>query len=218
LRNKRIKVRVLLTLANEVFKSGKYDEAIELYTKLLEVDPTNKNFNSIILANRALCYFKQNKLLEALKDSNKAISINENYSKAYLRRGNVYMGLKMFEEAKYDFQKVKEKEPNNTEVNQLLQNANKEEKKARKRDYYKILDLKPDAKENDIRKAYKKLALKWHPDRNNESEETKKMAEKKFRDISDAYSVLSDPKKKEMYDSGVDPLNPEQGGMGNILI
>jgi len=41
--------------ANEVFKTGNYDEAIEAYTSLLEFDPDNKSFNSIILANRALC-------------------------------------------------------------------------------------------------------------------------------------------------------------------
>jgi DnaJ family protein C protein 7 len=177
------------------------------------LDPNNKNFNSIIYTNRALALTKQNKLLEALKDANKAINLNENYMKAYIRRGQIYMGLKLFEEARFDFQKVKEKEPGNKEVMTLLENAKKEEKKARKRDYYKILDLKPDANENDIRKAYKKLALKWHPDRNNESEEAKQMAEKKFRDISDAYSVLSDAKKKQQYDAGIDPLNPEQQGM-----
>lgn len=196
--------------ANEVFRNGKYQEAIELYSKLLELDPKNKNFNSLIYSNRALCYQKLNNMMEALKDVNKSISLNENYTKAYLRRGNIYMALKMYEEAKYDFQKVKDLEPNNSDVHKLLEDAKKNEKQAKKRDYYKILDLKPDANENDIRKAYKKLALKWHPDRNNESEEQKKMAEKTFRDINDAYSVLSDPKKKQQYDSGFDPLNPEE--------
>ncbi len=196
--------------ANEVFKNAKYQDAIDLYTKLLEIDPSNRNFNSTIHANRALCYQKLNNMMEALKDINKSISLNENYIKAYMRRGNIYMALKMYEEAKYDFQKVKDAEPSNRDAQKLLEDAKKNEKLAKKRDYYKILDLKPDAAENDIRKAYKKLALKWHPDRNNESEEQKKMAEKTFRDINDAYSVLSDPKKKQQYDSGFDPLNPEE--------
>jgi DnaJ homolog subfamily C member 7 len=196
--------------ANETFKNGKYHEAIEQYTKLLEIDPNNRNFNSTIYANRALCYQKINNNMEALKDINKSISLNENYIKAYMRRGNIYMALKMYEEAKYDFQKVKDAEPSNRDAVKLLEEAKKLEKQAKKRDYYKILDLKPDATENDIRKAYKKLALKWHPDRNNESEEQKKMAEKTFRDINDAYSVLSDAKKKQQYDSGFDPLNPEE--------
>jgi DnaJ family protein C protein 7 len=135
-----------------------------------------------------------------------------------MRRGNIYMALNMYEEAKYDYQKVKDNDPSNTDSHKLLEDSKKEEKKAKKRDYYKILELDKNANENEIRKAYKKLALKWHPDRNNESEESQKMAEKTFRDISDAYTVLSDAKKKQMYDNGCDPLNPEEnqgmdGGM-----
>lgn len=154
--------------------------------------------------------------MEALKDINKSINLNENYYKAYVRRGNLYMTLDMFEEAKYDFQKVKDAEPSNRDVIKLLEDAKKQETKAKKRDYYKILDVSNTANENEIRKAYKKLALKWHPDRNNESEESHKIAEKKFRDISDAYTVLSDAKKKQQYDMGTDPLNPEEAqGAGN---
>lgn len=122
------------------------------------------------------------------------------------------MALKMFEEARYDFQRVKEKEPTNSEASKCLEEAKKEEKKAKKRDYYAILGISRDANEHEIKKAYKKLAIKWHPDKNNQSEESKKLAEKTFRDINDAYTVLSDPKKKQMYDSGVDPNNPEDAG------
>jgi DnaJ family protein C protein 7 len=148
--------------------------------------------------------------MDALRDINKSIQLNERYWKAYTRRGNIYMGLKMYEEAKYDFQKVKDNDPSNKDVHKLLEESKTEETKAKKRDYYKILDLTKEASTDDVRKAYKKLALKWHPDRNNESEETHKMAEKMFRDINDAYSVLSDPKKKQQYDAGSDPLNPEE--------
>ena len=60
------------------------------------------------------------------------------------------------------------------------------------------------------------MAMKYHPDRNSETEESKKMAEKKFIDVNDAYSVLSDPKKRSMYDQGVDPLNPEEASGGGM--
>jgi len=196
--------------ANEVFKAGKYQEAIELYTKLLELDPKNNSFNSTIYSNRALCYQKLNQMMEALRDVNKSISLNERYWKAYVRRGNIYMLLKMYDEARYDYQRVKEAEPSNKDVLKLLEEAKKEEQKAKKRDYYQILGIGKEASQDEVRKAYKKLALKWHPDRNNTSEEQKKMAEKNFRDINDAYSVLSDTQKKQQYDSGVDPLNPEE--------
>ncbi len=118
----------------------------------------------------------------------------------------------MYSEARYDFQKAKELEPSNQEAIKFLEQAKQLEKKAKKRDYYEILGVDRNASEADIKKAYKKLAIKYHPDRNNESEETKKMAEKKFIDVNDAYSVLTDPKKKSMFDQGIDPLNPEEGG------
>jgi DnaJ family protein C protein 7 len=199
--------------ANETFKAGKYEEAIEQYTALLEIDPNNNNFNSTIIANRALCLQKLGKNMEALKDINRSIQLNERYWKAYMRRGNIYMVLKMYEEAKYDFQKVKDNDPSNKDIHKLLEDSKKEESKAKKRDYYKILEINKDASADEIRKAYKKLALKWHPDRNCESEESQQMAEKAFRDINDAYSVLSDTKKKQQYDMGMDPLNPEEGSM-----
>jgi DnaJ-class molecular chaperone len=86
------------------------------------------------------------------------------------------------------------------------------EKLAKKKDYYKVLGLDKTANENQIRKAYKVLALKWHPDKNNQSESQKELADKKFKEISEAYDVLSDPKKKQMFDNGMDPNDPESGG------
>ena len=68
-----------------------------------------------------------------------------------------------------------------------------------KKDYYEILGVPKDASEDQIRRAYKKLAIKWHPDKH---ENDKREAEEKFKEISEAYSVLSDPKKKNEYDNG----------------
>ena len=202
--------------ANDIFKQKKYEEAIEEYTKILEFDPSNKKFKSLILANRALCYQKLNKNVEALRDSNQSIKLNPFYARGYIKRGNVYMELKMFDDARADFQKAKDLDPNISGVEGYLNDANKKAESARKRDYYAILGIDKNADEKEIKRAYKKMAMKYHPDRNSESEESKKMAEKKFIDVNDAYSVLSDPKKRSMYDQGVDPLNPEEAQGGGM--
>eukprot|EP01083_Nonionella_stella_P066619 175607_1 len=68
-----------------------------------------------------------------------------------------------------------------------------------KEDYYAILGVDKEADEKTIKKAYRKLALKWHPDRNPDNT---KQAEEKFKEISKAYEVLSDPKKRRAYDHG----------------
>src|SRR3989338_7452819 len=64
------------------------------------------------------------------------------------------------------------------------------------KDYYEILGLKKDATEEQIKKAYRKLAMKYHPDRNPNN----KSAEEKFKGINEAYAVLSDKDKRKQYD------------------
>lgn len=78
------------------------------------------------------------------------------------------------------------------------------------RDFYKILGVSRDADDAEIKKAYKKMALKWHPDRNPDNQQE---ASEKFKEIAEAYSVLSDPKKKKIYDQfGEDGLKNGMGG------
>jgi DnaJ-class molecular chaperone len=81
---------------------------------------------------------------------------------------------------------------------------------ATKRDYYEILGLTKSASTAEIKSAYRKLALQWHPDRNKAAN-----ANEKFKEINEAYAVLSDPKKKETYDQfGHAAFQPGAGGMG----
>ncbi len=65
------------------------------------------------------------------------------------------------------------------------------------KNYYDILEINKNANESEIKKAYKKMAIKWHPDKNPDNKEE---SEQKFKEISEAYHVLSDPQKKEIYD------------------
>ncbi len=64
-----------------------------------------------------------------------------------------------------------------------------------KKDYYEILGISKNASEGEIKKAYRRLALQWHPDRNKSPE-----AEEKFKEINEAYEILSDPQKRRAYD------------------
>ena len=120
------------------------------------------------------------------------------------------MDLGNFDLARYDYEKVRELEPSNREIKNIIENCKIQEKKAKKKDYYKILKINNNATPEEIKKAYRKLAPKYHPDKTHGSDEAKKNSEKMFRDVTEAYQVLSDPKKKQMYDSGINPEDPEQ--------
>eukprot|EP00250_Pteridium_aquilinum_P035294 c9088_g1_i1 orf=274-1302(+) len=83
-------------------------------------------------------------------------------------------------------------------------------------DYYRVLDVPKSASDDDLKKAYRKLAMKWHPDKNPNN---KKDAEAKFKQISEAYEVLSDPQKRAIFDQyGEEGLKgqvpPPTGGGG----
>ena len=82
-----------------------------------------------------------------------------------------------------------------------------------KRDYYETLGVPKNASEEDIKKAYRKLAMKHHPDRN--QGDTTKAAEEKFKEAKEAYEMLSDAQKRAAYDQyGHAGVDPNRGGGG----
>ena len=81
-----------------------------------------------------------------------------------------------------------------------------------KRDYYEVLGISKGATQQEIKRAYRKLAMKYHPDRNKEAD-----AEDKFKEINEAHEVLSDEKKRQQYDQfGHAAFDQSQGGFGGF--
>jgi len=190
---------------NDAFKNGNLVEAYTIYSDALKIDPCNKITNAKLYFNRATVASKQKKIEESIADCDKAIELDPNYTKAILRRAKSYMDLERYEEAVGDYENVTNKDRSNREFQHLLQEAKLELKKSKRKDYYKILGVDKNANEEDVKKAYKKRAMAHHPDRHSGATEAeKKDHEQKFKEVGEAYAILSDEQKRRMYDTGED--------------
>jgi len=113
------------------------------------------------------------------------------------------MMLEDYDSAQREFQHAAQ--AGDQEAHQGAQKAQHQARLARRKDYYKVLGVSKTADRMEIKRAYRKLAMSWHPDKNPGNLE----AEKKFKEIGEAFNVLSNDDKRAKYDSGED----EQGGM-----
>ncbi|KAK4250539.1 hypothetical protein C7999DRAFT_38384 [Corynascus novoguineensis] len=199
---------------NTQYKAGRWQAALDIYTSALDVDPTNKGTNSKILQNRALCRIKLKQYDDAIADCERAISLDPQYIKARKTKANALGLADKWEAAVREWKSIQELDPEDRTIAKEVRKAELELKKSQRKDYYKILGIEKTATENEIKKAYRKLAIVHHPDKNPGDAD----AEARFKDISEAYETLIDPQKRERYDSGVDLADPSDmfggGGMG----
>lgn len=190
-----------------VFKR-EFDDAAEQLTELLAnpLVASSKDMKARIYGERANCYQRGKRFPECLKDCAQAIYANPRHKEAFLTRSNALQALGRHEEAVVDLETVASKlDPEDKLVRQRLQRAQFELRKSKRPDYYGILGAKTVASMPEIKAAYKKRALEWHPDRwSTKGEEAKAEAERKFKMIGDALEMLSNPRKKQLWDEGYD--------------
>ncbi|KAI1102962.1 hypothetical protein F4804DRAFT_333746 [Jackrogersella minutella] len=199
---------------NADYKAGRWQAAFDKYSAALEVDPTNRGTNSKLYQNRALCRLKLKQFSESIADCERAITLDSSYIKARKTKANALGQADRWEDAVREWKSIQELDPEDRSIAKEIRRAELELKKSQRKDYYKILNVSKDADESAIKKAYRKLAIIHHPDKNPNDEE----AAERFKDIGEAYETLSDPQKRARYDSGEDLIDPSDmfggGGMG----
>ncbi|KAI1188697.1 hypothetical protein F5B17DRAFT_255926 [Nemania serpens] len=199
---------------NADYKAGRWQAAFDKYTSALNVDPANRGTNSKLLQNRALCRLKLKDYDEAIADCERAVALDPSYLKARKTKANALGQAERWEDAVREWKKIQEMDPEDRSIIREIRKAELELKKSQRKDYYKILGVAKDADESTIKKAYRKLAIVHHPDKNRDDEG----AAERFKDIGEAYETLSDPQKRARYDSGEDLIDPSEmfGGGGGM--
>ncbi|KAI8612005.1 DnaJ domain-containing protein, partial [Chytriomyces sp. MP71] len=222
------KVRALEAIkkeGNDAYGASNWDTAEEKYTQFLEDDAFGGVVRAKVLSNRAMVRSKAGRHSPCISDCTTAIELLQKlffptnralFLKLHLRRADSYLKQEAYDKAVRDYHVCAEIKPEDREIAGALKRAQKAEKMAKRKDYYKILGVEKGADDGAVKKAYRKMALQYHPDKQAALPEEERLeCDTKFKEISEAYSVLSDPQKKEMFDSGMDVDGASaSGGMG----
>uniref|UniRef100_A0A8C7YP94 DnaJ (Hsp40) homolog, subfamily C, member 3b n=1 Tax=Oryzias sinensis TaxID=183150 RepID=A0A8C7YP94_9TELE len=204
-----------LDSAEELILEERYQDAIDKYESVMKTESDVTFYTNLAKERICFCFVKLNLVSEAIDVCSEAHQRDPRNAKILRDRAEAYILNQDYEKAVEDYQEAREFDGDSNDIKEGLERAQKLLKVSQKRDYYKILGVSRSANKQEIIKAYRKLAQQWHPD-NFQSEAEKKEAEKKFIDIASAKEVLTDPEMRQKFDSGEDPLDPEnqQGGGG----
>lgn len=200
---------------NEAYESGKHTEAIQHYTDALSCSVESRVFASICFCNRAACYRNLGQITDAIADCNLAIAFDPNYIKAISRRARLHETIRDYEHVAIDLQRlVSMNELKETRV--WLSNVEEESRKGVPLNMYLILGIEVGANSGDIKKAYRKAALKHHPDKVAQlvvrsDDDVHKDVDRLFKMIGEAYAVLSNPLKRSQYDEEEKMRNESRG-------
>lgn len=197
---------------NDQFKARNYSEAVAKYTNALELcksmhleGPTL----SKLYSNRASTYSILGEHKKALDDCDSSLEYDASFVKPMRLRARTLLKLEKYEDSVQAFKTAIEADPQDRNLRQELRDAELEFKKSQRKDLYKLLEVEKTASHTEIKKSYRKLALRYHPDKNPGDE----IAADKFKEITEAYETLTDDQKRQRYDSGVD-LQDDFGGFG----
>ncbi|XP_043806236.1 uncharacterized protein LOC110599645 isoform X4 [Manihot esculenta] len=237
---------------NEAFQAGKHSEAIEHYTAALSCNIESRPFAAICFCNRAAAYKALGQITDAIADCSLAIALDGNYLKALSRRSTLYEMIRDYGQAATDLHRLvalltkqlEEKTnqfgssdrmgnlPNDLrQARMRLSTVEEESRKEVPLDMYLILGVEPFASASEIKKAYRKAALRHHPDKAGQSlarnengddglwkemgEEIHNHADRLFKIIGEAYAVLSDPTKRSEYDLEEERMNCQRKHNGS---
>jgi tetratricopeptide (TPR) repeat protein len=181
-------------------------EALEEIDAALAMDPTHTVIRPGLLLKKCDALRNLKRFKESSDVATQVLEHTEGGESnvdAWIKRAEAKMGLQEWEQAIHDYTKATQLNNQHQQAQQGLHQAQVELKKSQQKDFYKELGVPRDANARVIKKAYRKLALLWHPDKHEGPDADKETAAKKFQAIAEAYEVLSDPEIRGKYDRSV---------------
>ncbi|VDK69053.1 unnamed protein product [Onchocerca ochengi] len=195
---------------NQLVREEKWMDCLDKATEILKAEKKVKNVQLDVYRQICKCNLNAGHFAESISACSEVLKYGDpNDLDVLCDRAEAFLMYEKYDEAIEDYQKAVNSHEESRRAREGLHRAQNLKRNVGKRDYYKILGVRKNASEREIRKAYRKQAQKWHPDNFSDKKE-KERAQKMFVDIAAAKEVLTDPEKRAQYDNGEDPLDPEQ--------
>ena len=188
-------------------------EALAKFVAAAAVDSAHAAFNKKAFMRACHCHIHLKDAAAAVAACDQALAIDDKYVDAAKLRAQAFDVAEDFDEAVRAWTRAHELNREDGEIREKLQKAQAALKQSKEKNYYKILGVPRDANARQIKKAYRVLALKYHPDKQKTDDE-KAEAEKKFQEIGEANEVLSNEELRAKYDRGEDVFENQGGGGG----
>jgi DnaJ family protein C protein 3 len=182
-----------------------WEESARLFIEALNVDMHHRKGNVALWRGLADARYHLGRHDEALEAYQAVVNLDPNNEGVKATIVRLLLAAEKWQEAVNRAREFVNQHQQSHELRQMLQEAEVKLKMSTRKDYYKILGVDKSAGEREIKRAYRSLAMVHHPDKHSGgNEEDKRAAEAKFRDIAEAYEVLSDDEKRGRFDRGED--------------
>ena len=211
------RVQGLFAKVDKAIEEDDHEIVIQYLFKLQAIDPEHQYIVPLCYIQLANSHRELKKFNDAKKFAQNAIDWDARRgvqnSAYHLAMGRIHMDCEEYEMALTQFSKAAEIDGGeNREIREEIHKAEVAIKQSKQKDHYKTLGVSRKAKQREIKKAYRDLALRWHPDKHaDDSEQEKERATIEFQKIAEAYEVLSDEERRSKYDRG-EEVESNQGG------
>ncbi|OWZ02752.1 hypothetical protein PHMEG_00025634, partial [Phytophthora megakarya] len=206
------KVLKYMNRAEDAMQRGAHAEAVDEWHSVLEVDPAHSTMNKEFYLQLCVSELRLKHFSEARGACEMVVSIDDGYALAFAKLSETQIGLELYEDAVRSAKRAAELDDSSNEFKEKVAQAEAALKQSKTKNYYKILGVARNSEAKEIKKAYRKQALEWHPDKHTDKDEAEREAvEKRFHDIAEAYEILSNDETRAKYDRGEDVTgNPQQ--------
>lgn len=198
--------------AEDASQRGAHAEAVVEWQSAVKVHPEHSAMNKEFYLQLCTSELHLKHFAEARDACEKVVSFDNGNAQAFAKLSEAQIGLELYEDAVQSAKRALELDDSSQEFNEKVAQAEAALKQSKTKNYYKILGVSRSSKAKAIKKAYRKQALEWHPDKHTDKDETEReKIEKRFLDIAEAYEILSNEETRAMYDRGEDVSgNPQQ--------